>query len=247
MRQYSLKLLLLLFVLFAAASWFIAFKLNKKDAPTSAPAITESGLKLPESEQSQLDSKTYPLHDNIRATIFWVGEAAGEDNGFIHNNSSEWTLDWVKSFGGIDSPTDRNGWHPNGFTPLENPFYVALPYSDYTDENQYKESISKIYWYEKPIAKGGSLLKNQWVKINRLGKTVYAQLEDVGPFEEDDVDYVFGSNQPINEVGIDLSPATAAYLGINGSGIVSWQFVDPTTIPEGPWADIVTQSGPDYR
>lgn len=247
MRQYSLKVLFLFFILFAIASWFIAFKINKRDTPANEPAITESGLKIPEAEQKQLEANEYPLHSNIKATIFWVGEEASEDNGFIHNNSSEWTLDWVKSFGGIDSPTDRNGWRPSGFTPLENTFYVALPYSDYTEKNTYKESINRIYWYKEPVPKGGSLLKNQWVKINRLGKTVYAQLEDVGPFEEDDIDYVFGSNTPKNEVGIDLSPATAAYLGIDGSGTVSWQFVDPTTIPEGPWAEIVTQTGPDYR
>jgi len=247
MRQYSLKLLLLLFVLFAIASWFIAFKINKKEAPTDNPAISESGKKLPESEQKSLQPDKYPLHSNINATIFWVGEEATSDNKFIHNKSSEWIQDWVKTFGGVDTPKSRNGWLPAGFTPKENPFYVALPYGDYTDDNKLKDSVKKIHWYDGPIPKGGSILKNQWVKINRLGKSVYAQLEDVGPFEEDDVDYVFGTNPPKNQIGIDLSPATAEYLGIDGQGIVSWEFVDPTTIPEGPWAEIVTQSGPDYR
>lgn len=247
MRQYSLKLLFLLFILFAIGSWFIAFKINKKDAPSGTPSISESGTKLPESELKSLQPDKYPLHSNINATIFWVGEEANESNGFIHNKSSEWILDWVKTFGGVDAPTGRNGWLPGGFTPNENTFYVALPYGDYTADGRIKDSVSKIYWYDGPVAKGGSILKNQWVKINRLGKTVYAQIEDVGPFEEDDVDYVFGTNAPKNEIGIDLSPATASYLGIDGRGIVSWEFVDPTTIPEGPWATTITQSGPDYR
>ncbi len=246
MRQYSLKLLLILFLVFALLTWAIAFKLNKKRDSMPEPAITESGLVLPEVEQ-QTEAARYPIHDNINATVFWVGEEASSENAFIHNNSSEWILDWEKTFGGVDTPENRNGWLPAGFTPKENPFYFALPYSDYTDKNTFKESIKKVHWYNGPVPKGGSLLKNQWVKISRLGKTVYAQFEDVGPYESDDVDYVFGESRPKNEIGIDLSPATAAYLNIDGKGIVSWQFVDPTTIPEGPWAEIITTSGPDYR
>jgi hypothetical protein len=33
-------------------------------------------------------------------------------------------------YGGEDSPTQRVNFLPTGFTPRQNPFYIALPYSD---------------------------------------------------------------------------------------------------------------------
>ena len=50
-------------------------------------------------------------------TIFWVGEGATEENAFIHNRSSYWDDNWMKHYGGVDSPLNRKGWLPAAFTP----------------------------------------------------------------------------------------------------------------------------------
>lgn len=146
----------------------------------------------------------------------------------------------------MDDPNDRCGYNPCAFTPKENPFYVALPFNDY-DENGNPKSPSvlrKIPWYTGQPDGKTSLLKNRWVEVTNGKKSAYLQWEDVGPFGEDDVDYVFGTARPHERrAGIDLSPAAADYLSIDGEGLVSWQFVDRTQVPPGPWKQIITASG----
>ena len=73
----------------------------------------------------------YPLHENITATVFWIGEPGSEENGYIPNNSSAWDDLWLQHYGGVDDPSNRNGYFPANFTPKENPFYIALPYNDF--------------------------------------------------------------------------------------------------------------------
>lgn len=187
----------------------------------------------------------YPLHNNILATVFWVGEEATPDNDFIANDVSAWDTAWTEHFGGIDNPNSRNGFYPSGFKPKENPFYFALPYGDYTESGQ-KTNVNKIYWYQ-PFSEDKSILKNRWIKIIANGKVAYGQWEDVGPFEEDDVDYVFGSKASKQEVGLDVSPAIRDYLGLSGRDSVSWQFVDEAEVPSGPWKEIVTRSDPYWH
>jgi hypothetical protein len=50
---------------------------------------------------------------------------------------------------------------------------------------------------------------------------------------------------PRNDVdpaaGIDLSPAMASFLEIDGVGKVSWRFVDQSDVPYGPWSVITTK------
>ena len=76
---------------------------------------------------------------------------------------------------------------------------------------------------------------------------VYAQWEDVGPFGENDSNYVFGSANPKSTTnktaGLDVSPAVNDYLGLSGLDTTSWQFVDEKDVPSGPWKNIVTTSG----
>lgn len=184
-------------------------------------------------------------HQQVRATIFWIGEPANHSNRFIHNRSSAWVSDWVGAFGGNDDPRRRCGHGPCGFTPRENPFYFALPFNDYTPEGKLKPEavLRRIPWYDgRPLPKQ-SLLKNQWIAVTYQGKTAYAQWQDVGPFGEDDADYVFGDQPPAAGVGLDLSPATAGYLGVDGDDLVSWQFVEPSRVPDGPWKAVITTSG----
>ena len=66
-------------------------------------------------------------------TLFWVGETADSENAFIPNDQSYWDRDWQNHYGGVDEPERRNGYWPADFKPKENPFYVALPYGEFTE------------------------------------------------------------------------------------------------------------------
>lgn len=187
----------------------------------------------------------YPWHDNITATVFWVGEQPDGTNDFITNVSSTWVPGWLEAYGGVDDPNNRCGYAPCGFTPKENPFYAALPYNDLNGNCQPKDSQSAVYWYNGTTQTGESLLKNRWLEVRNGDKVAYAQLEDAGPFGEDDVGYVFGDQAPQEaRAGLDLSPATANALGVDGRGPVSWRFVEANQVPEGPWTKTITTSGP---
>jgi len=186
----------------------------------------------------------YPIHNNIVATMFYVGEGSSSENGHIHNRASVWDEDWQAHYGGVDTPTARNGWLPKGFTPKENPFYIALPYNDLDDEGAQKLSARSVYWHA--AASGHSLLKNTWVEVCYRGKCAYGQWQDAGPYGEDDVHYVFGGAPPANhrdvQAGIDVSPALNDYLGLGGEARVAWRFIQTDHIPAGPWQQIVTTS-----
>lgn len=193
---------------------------------------------------------TYPLHENIKATEFWVGEPANESNDHIDNISGAWNRNWVETYGGIDDPTNRCGYQPCDFIPLENPFYFALPFGDHDKRGlKSQEVLSQIPWYENEVAPYESLLKNRWIRVMYDDKTAYAQWEDVGPYYNDDAEYVFGDNDDLprsDRAGLDMSPALDDYLGTNGRADVSWQFVEATEVEAGPWTEIITTSGPDY-
>lgn len=201
--------------------------------------------------ESQLESDSkYPLHENISTTYFWSGEAASNDNGYIDNLSSAWDSKWVEHFGGVDDPTDRNGYIPSKFVPQENPFYFALPYDDFNGDGSRKsDAYSTVYWSnEKNWNDSESMVKNRWIKITKGDGTAYAQWEDAGPFEYNDKNYVFGTSPPTNKLnnnaGLDVSPAIRDYLGLyhRGGNKVSWQFVDFADVPDGPWKKIITTS-----
>lgn len=191
------------------------------------------------SVESKEQSEMYPVHENITATVFWVGEDADDSNKFIHNRSSAWIEDWERAYGGVDDPENRCDYRPCAFTPRENPFYFALPYNDLDDNGKLKASARNIPWYQESSE---TILRNRWVKVSFDSKTVYAQWADVGPFGEDDYAYVFGDAQPsAPEAGIDLSPASADYLGVDGRDEVDWQFIEERDVPPGPWREIITE------
>jgi hypothetical protein len=185
-------------------------------------------------------------------TLFWVGEGAGADNDYITNVESYWDERWQEHFGGVDSPDCRSGYFPCGFTPKENPFYFALPYAEYDEAGEIKESAKKIPWYRSSQSGAGendaqTLLKNRWIAVRHGGATCYAQWQDVGPNGEDDFAYVFGSSAPTNtfgvRAGLDVSPALWKCLGMTDNAQTEWIFVDFLEVPEGPWKGIVTTSG----
>jgi hypothetical protein len=208
---------------------------------TSAPGSTDNN-------HSPTSTFQYPIHKNITATTFWIGESASSSNSFISNSKSAWDEKWQTHYGGFDDPKNRSGFYPADFIPLENPFYFALPYNDFDSDGKRKKDVAKIiYWAnDNSWSESQSMLKNQWVKISADGKTVYAQWEDVGPFGEDDKAYVFGNSAPKskenNNAGIDLSPAARDYLNLDGESKVDWQFIKEADVPDGPWKKIVTTS-----
>lgn len=218
--------------------------------PVSAP---EQKAKEPNADNAGDAKSVYPVHKNITATLFWVGEEAGEENRNISNVPSAWDGDWVRSFGGVDDPKKRSGYRPSKFVPRENPFYFALPYGDFYGNGSRKENVvSVVPWAKQDGLKDGqSVLKNRWIKITKNGKSAYAQWEDVGPFEENDAQYVFGNAEPKNkennQAGLDVSPAVNDFLDIKGMSKVDWQFIDANQVPSGPWKDIVTTSQLNWK
>ena len=177
------------------------------------------------------------------ATVFWVGEDASDDNGYIANSESAFDERWKSHFGGEDDPDCREGYHPCAFTPKENPFYVALPYSDLDDEGDRKANAYMIPWNDP--AADDTLIKNRWIEVRADGVSCFGQWEDVGPFHEDDVAYVFGdATEPLNTegegAGIDLSPAMRDCLRADGSSDVEWRHVESSDVPAGPWWSITT-------
>lgn len=182
-------------------------------------------------------------HKTAFTTFFWVGEPADSSNGFIANDKSAWDGKWKENFGGFDDPNDRCGHHPCAFTPKQNPFYFALPYSDLDSRGRRKASAELIPWFEsrKHLR---SVVKNAWIEVKYGSKVCYAQWEDVGPYETDDFDYVFGTAAPKNKAGLkaglDLSPAVRDCLGMKTNGNTMWKFIESSQVPAGPWKEIVT-------
>lgn len=189
----------------------------------------------------------YPWHRQITATVFWVGEKASGENGYIANKKSCWDERWQQHYGGVDAPNHRHGYRPAAFTPKENPFYCALPYSDFDDNGRKANAVRVIPWAAtRKWRDQDSMCKNRWVAITRHGKSAFAQWEDAGPFASDDTRYVFGHALPRSKhnhhAGLDVSPAVSDYLGLTGDDKVDWHFVEDSDVPPGPWQQIITHS-----
>ncbi len=235
-------------------------------AGTSTPPVQLQST-IPEAEENNMTSgsqqdlepsasQRYPLHRNITATLFWVGETESEANHQITNSVSAWDDHWMAHYGGVDTP-DRQTLFPP-FTPHENPFYFALPYNDFDDfGNRRDDVLTVIPWAKERFWEANeSMVKNRWIEIVHNGKKVYAQWEDAGPFVYDDAAYVFGDATPANRfndrAGLDLSPAVWIYLGYDtrredNRAKVDWRFVNEEEVPEGPWRSIVTTRQIDWE
>lgn len=185
----------------------------------------------------------------IVATVFWVGEQPTENNP-TPNDKSAWDTNWQANFGGVDDPVNREGFLPKGFIPNLNPFYCALPYNDLMPGGHRPEASQVIPWfsrdYKGPVT---SVCRGRWLAIHYRGKTCYASWQDVGPFEVDHWQYVFGNERPRYNrnlsAGLDISPAVRDFLGISGGrGLVDWKFVEARDVPHGPWANWKTPAQP---
>jgi hypothetical protein len=161
-----------------------------------------------------------PWKTGITATAFCVGESP------IPNHPGNFASAW-----------DSN-WNAN--SKRQNPFYFALPYNDVAGGHTKPEAKSIIPWFRQAFVRDGqSVLKDRWIAIRKGDRVCYAQWEDVGPFQVDHWQYVFGNEMPRPNVnhnaGIDLSPAVRDYLEMSGMDQCDWKFVEGSEIPQGPW------------
>ncbi len=234
--------------------------------PSSSGPTTRSSVS-PTRAPARSAGRTYPLHTGIVSTTFWVGEifdATAEDGS---QEISTYDGQWMAHYGGGDGVaaagsceterrTAKNGYFPTRVTPRQNPFYLDLPFDDVNDEAAFARRGSVIPWAKdrgyagRANDRGFSYLKNHWVQISRAGRTCYGQIEDAGPGEYDDAEYVFGSgnrrpkSRDFNNAGMDVSPALNGCLNFGDldgeDDLVDWRFVDDSDVPSGPWKKIVT-------
>ena len=184
----------------------------------------------------------FPWKRNIVTTVFWIGETPTANNP-TPNTVSAWDRQWTSRYGGYDDPNPkaREGYIPKAFTPGQNPFYFALPYNDISRTGTKASARAVIPWFKRKFYRSGrTVLKGQWIAIRKGDRVCYAQWEDVGPFETDDWNYVFGDSRPKAKknrgAGLDVSPAVRDYLNFGGGyGTVDWRFVDLDEVPDGPW------------
>ncbi len=183
-----------------------------------------------------------PWKRNVVATVFWVGEMPTQNNP-TPNNKSAWDQNWQANFGGYDHPENRDGYLPAGFIPQLNPFYIALPYNDVAKGGVHRPEASEVipWFWESYRGDGISVCKGRWVAIHHGGRVCFAQWEDVGPFEVDHWQYVFGNESPRpnrnKAAGIDLSPAVRDFLQLRSGATVEWRFATEHEVPPGPWKD----------
>jgi len=154
----------------------------------------------------------------ITSTVFWAGEPGNMRNAFDSN--------WIQN------------------VRYQNSFYIALPYSDIDNHHTRPEARCVIPWFSRSFIRDGqSVCKDRWVEIRKGNRIVFAQWEDVGPFQTDHWQYVFGNERPRpnrnQDAGIDVSSAVQQFLGLNGIDAVDWRFVNSP--PPGPWLSFNNQ------
>lgn len=218
----------------------------------------------------------YPWHTDIVATTFWVGEVFDPEAEDGTQEYSTYDSQWLTSYGGCDGvllvsadagaepscETERrtadNDFFPTSMEPLENPFYLDLPFDDVNNEAAFAMRGDVIPWAAEPAYAAivddprQSLMKNRWVVLHREGRFCYGQIQDAGPGEYADAAYVFGeddarpANTRYNGAGMDVSPALNGCLAFTGENRqddrVDWAFIDEAEVPDGPWRRIVTTS-----
>ena len=162
----------------------------------------------------------YPWHTRIVATTFWVGEVFDPDAEDGSQMYSTYDDHWYASYGGCDGMIQagvcrterrhqRNGYFPRHMVPKQNPFYLDLPYDDLNDPIGFANRGTALPWASRkryatlvddPEV---SLMKNRWVQISSRGRTCFGQIQDAGPGEYHDAEYVFGDQ--------DARPASTRY------------------------------------
>lgn len=217
--------------------------------------------------EPRLDDARYPWHHGIIATTFWVGEVIDSSASDGSQEYSTYDANWMANYGGCDGVMERNAcrterrdasndFFPRKMTPLQNPFYLDLPFDDVHNHDAFAMRGHLVPWAGDPRYRSRvddpafSLMKNRWVQLRKGGRSCYGQIEDAGPAIYDDAAYVFSTddrrpaNTRFNGAGLDVSPALNGCLEfseLNGqSDKVDWRFVEDSDVPGGPWTRIVT-------
>lgn len=215
-------------------------------------------------------AEDYPWHHDIVSTTFWVGEVFDPNADDGSQVISTYDSRWMENYGGCDGAvvdsaclTERripdNGYFPLQMTPRQNPFYLDLPFDDINDETAFQSRGDVVPWAGDPGFNGQednrsfSYMKNRWVRLRNDDRVCYGQIQDAGPGQYHDADYVFGTqdsrpaNTEFNGAGLDVSPALNGCLDFTeldgDNDRIDWQFVDDADVPAGPWRNIVTTSG----
>lgn len=240
----------------AAVTFLPSGSISAQTAPyQSSSDFAKYAMKLRESALQRMESQVviqtssrplsvsgrYPWKTGIVTTVFWIGSAAKETAG---NSASAWDEKWQQSYGGYDNPNPsaRRNFLPANFVPRQNPFYIALPYNDIGKGVTKPEARQVIPWFKEAFAEEGkSVCRDRWVAIrNSTGKVCYAQWSDCGPFRTDHWQYVFGNEKPKPNAnqgsGLNVSPGVRDYLGLGGTDVTDWKFVDFKDVPNGPWS-----------
>jgi hypothetical protein len=186
--------------------------------------------------------REFPWRTNIVTTTFWIGEKPTVNNP-TPNHKSSWDAEWARNYGGYDNPdpAKRRNLLPVGFTPRQNPFYIALPYNDKARVGHRPEAPQVVPWFHEAYqGPAVSTVKGRWVAVRKGNRIAYAQWEDAGPFRTDHWQYVFGNERPkpnLNKgAGLDVSPAVRDYLGMQDTDVTDWKFVEFSEVPQGPWS-----------
>jgi len=166
-----------------------------------------------------------------------------------------------------EARTASNGFLPTSQpAPLQNAFYLDLPFDDVNDPTAFAGRCSVVPWaaalgLSHCADPGFSYLKNRWVRIvGPNGHVCFGQVEDAGPSSGalyHDAGYVFGTTnaRPVNlkfsgdssqGAGMDVSPALNGCLGFTDldgdADHVDWSFTERVDVPAGPWLRTVTTS-----
>jgi hypothetical protein len=242
--------------LLSSISSLFAHSTPEKAEPTKTKATKKSDklpddlfrnvgslLFSPKHAASPEAGERFPWKKSIVTTVFWIGEQPSGNNP-VPNRASSWDKNWTKNYGGFDDPNParRSNYIPVKFTPRQNPFYCALPYSDKATNGHRPEAARVVPWFKEAYqGPAVSTCKDRWVAIHKGNRTVYAQWEDAGPFRTDHWQYVFGNERPkpnLNKgAGLDVSPAVRDYLGLNETDVTDWKFVEFGEVPRGPWSN----------
>jgi TonB family protein len=211
--------------------------LSQREPPTASSAETP----VPASLIAHPSGNVFSWKTNVATLVFWVGEeqVTGKTSP---QQQSAWDKDWLKSFGGVDTPEPaaRHDYIPISFVPHQNPFYCALPYND-VEQGRFKpEAPIVIPWFKRVHAEPGqSVCKDRWVAIRKANRICYAQWEDCGPFRTDQFQYVFQNERLTpnanNGAGLSVSPAVRDYLDLAPTDVADWRFVEVSDVPLGPW------------
>ena len=190
------------------------------------------------------------LHEAVSTTIFWIGEPASADNGFIANDDSAWDECWKERYGGIDDPVNRNGFFPAGFTPHDNPFYVALPYNDLDSNGDRRWNLASVVPWAKiatlPVT--DSAVKNRWVKIIAGDADLLRAMGGRRPVQRERlalrVRTGAGRAIPSTAAPVSMSrpPCVTACRSPTASPRPTGASSRRPRCPHGPWTTIVTTS-----